>query len=69
MNLFLFCTRDRKLLKFVNSVFLTKNVLIHVHIKFENLIHLHGQCTMYIFFRSLLLHIKFGLMIKDFLSN
>lgn len=47
MNLFLFCTRDRKLLKFVNSVFLTKNVLIHMYIKFENLIHLHGK---YIFF-------------------
>lgn len=47
MNLFLFCTRDRKLLKFVNSVFLTKNVLIHMYIKFENLIHLHGQCIFF----------------------
>lgn len=52
MNLFLFCTRDRKLLKFVNSVFLTKNVLIHVHIKFENLIHLHGQCIFFFSFTS-----------------
>lgn len=42
MNLFLFCIRDRKLLKFVNLVFLTKNVLINMYIKFENLIYLYG---------------------------
>lgn len=63
MNLFLFCTRDRKLLKFVNSVFLTKNVLIHKIWKFNPF-----TWKIYFFFRSLLLHIKFGLMIRFFVK-